>query len=331
MRPIDRAKSFQSLLLMKVLFIDKVHPSLAEKLEEAGFTCHDGTDLSRSGLMEAIPGFGGLVLRSRLTIDQPILEKASKLRFIARAGSGMENIDTAHCREKGIACINAPEGNRDAVAEHALGMLLSLFNKLCKGDREVRNMHWDRVGNQGESLDGKNVGIIGFGHTGSAFARKLAGFDCRILAYDRYRRHFSAGPNVRESTLEELLEESDVISLHVPLTEETRAIVNEALIEKAAKPFWLINTARGACVRTEALMEGIRNGRIRGACLDVLEFERSDFSGMDEDRIPGTVRELLADHRVLYSPHVAGSSTDSPKRIARVLARKILEAFPGAT
>ncbi len=312
---------------MKVLFIDKVHSSLSEKLEEAGLSCHDGTGLSRSGLMEEIPGYEGLIIRSRLTIDQPLLKEASKLRFIARAGSGMENIDTGLCREKGIACINAPEGNRDAVGEHALGMLLSLFNKLCKGDREVRKMHWDRAGNQGESLEGKNVGIIGFGHTGSAFARKLAGFDCRVMAYDKYRTNFSTGSNVRESTLEELLDEADVISLHLPLTAEATAFVDEALIERAAKPFWLINTSRGGCVRTDAVMEGIRNGKIRGACLDVLEFERSDFSGMNEDQIPGTLRALLADHRVLYSPHVAGSNTESPKRIAHVLARKILEAF----
>ncbi len=236
----------------------------------------------------------------------------------------MENIDVPYCEERGIRLFNAPEGNRDAVGEHAVGMLLSLFNSLCKGDREVRKAVWDREGNRGVELGERSVGIIGFGNTGSAFAEKLKGFGCRILAYDKFRTDHG-GEGVEAVPLEVLMEEADLLSFHVPLTEGTRYYFDRSFLEGMAKPFYLLNTSRGAVADTKAILDGLRSGKLLGACLDVLEFEKASFEELQGEKMPDAFQELLEEERVLLSPHVAGWTDASYRKLSEVLARKILE------
>jgi len=236
----------------QVVFIDSVHPVLEQKLKQAGMSCLDHTKTNFENLIPFLALAYGLVIRSRFTIDANFLSFCPNLKFIARSGSGLENIDTKACRELGIRVYNSPEGNRNAVAEHALGMLLSLFHKIQKADKEIRLGEWNRESNRGEELDGKTIGIIGYGNNGSAFAKKLRGFDVRVLAYDKYKSgygdHF-----VQECTLNAIMEQSDVLSFHIPQNKETRFIFNHDFISKMQKPFYLLNLSRGKIVETEAL------------------------------------------------------------------------------
>jgi D-3-phosphoglycerate dehydrogenase len=308
---------------MKINFIDSVHPVLSTRLTVAGHTCEDLSERKGKELLEQLHDSEGLVVRSRVMMDEKLLKHAPKLRFIARAGAGMENIDQAYCASRGIRLYNSPEGNRDAVGEHALGMLLALMDNLPRADLQVRQGIWDRAGNSGRELGDSTVGIIGFGQMGTAFAQKLQGLGVRILAHDKYRRGFS-NETVQEATLEKVLNESDVISLHLPLTPETDNYVDAAFLARCKKPVWFLNTARGPLVDTAALLDAIDAGRVLGAGLDVLEFEERSLLGLRDKTDDPTLKRLYANDKVLLTPHVAGITQESYFKLANVLADKIL-------
>jgi D-3-phosphoglycerate dehydrogenase len=308
---------------MKINFVDSVHPVLSTRLTVAGHTCEDLSERNGKELLDQLHDSEGLVVRSRVMMDEQLLKHAPKLRFIARAGAGMENIDRAYCGSRGIRLYNSPEGNRDAVGEHATGLLLALMNNLTKADREVRHGLWDRVGNSGRELGECTVGIIGFGQMGTAFAQKLQGFGVRILAHDKYRDGFS-NETVHEATLDELLKVCDVISLHLPLTPETEHYVDAAFLARCKEPIWFINTARGPLVDTEALLDAIDAGRVLGAGLDVLEFEERSLLGLRGKPTDPVLKRLYANDKVLLTPHVAGLTKESYFKLANVLADKIL-------
>ncbi len=308
---------------MKIAFIDTVHPVLSERLSIAGHTCEDLGGLEGEELLKQLHDAEGIVVRGRIMLDRATLDHAPKLRFIARAGAGMENIDQAECSVRGIKLYNSPEGNRDAVGEHAIGMLLALMNNLLSADREVRGGTWRRKENTGHELNGSTVGIIGFGRMGSAFAEKLRGFGVKILAYDKYIKDY-APEYVRETSLEEVMEHSDVISLHLPLTHETDHYADAAFFARPKKPIWFINTARGQLVDTSALLDAIDNGRVRGACLDTLEFEDRSLLGLRSDAPQPVLERLFKNEHMMLSPHIAGITHQSYFKLANVLADKIL-------
>ena len=311
---------------MKILLIDSIHPVFNKLVEEKGFVCEDGTSWRLEKIKKAIHEFEGIVIRSRFKIDKEFLSNVSNLKFIARAGSGMENIDVNAATSKGIACINSPEGNRDAVGEHAIAMLLSLFNKLNKADSEVRKGIWLREENRGVELNGKTVGIIGFGNTGSSFAKKLSGFEANILAYDKYITiDKTKYPFVKQTSLEKIFEEADVLSLHVPLTDETNYFVNDSFIYCLKKDFYLINTSRGKVVNTTDLVKNLKTGKIKGACLDVLEYESVSFENFSTSEYPQPFQYLISASNVILSPHIAGWTHESNEKMARILAEKIIE------
>lgn len=305
---------------MKVLFVDTVHPSLWKGLSEIGYECVEGYALSKEEIQQIITDFHGIIIRSRFKIDSTFLDTCDNLKFIARSGSGLENIDVTYAEQKGINCFNAAEGNAQAVAEHALGMLLSLFNKLNKADAEVRNGVWKREENRGCELSGKTIGIIGYGNNGSAFAKILQGFGCTVLAYDKYLNSFNT--NWAEKVeMQEIFQQTDVLSLHVPLTEETNTLFDDDYLNKFKKPIYLINTARGKCVDTKTVLRGLENGRLVGACLDVLEFEKTSFEQLD---MPETLKELTKSEKTILSPHIAGWTVESYEKLSTVLLSKIL-------
>ncbi len=311
---------------MKVMFIDTVHPVLREMLEARGLRCVMHHTTTPREIEQLIHNYDGIVIRSRIRLDKHFLSKASSLKFIARSGAGMENIDLEYCRQRGIACFNSPEGNRDAVGEQVIGMLLGLFNNLQRADRQVRQGIWDREHNRGFELSGKTVGIIGFGYMGSALAAKLTGFGCRILAYDKYKSGFATSV-VEEADLAQLQDEADIVSLHLPLTEETRFYVDNAFIDRMKKPFYLVNTARGQHVHTLSLVEGLKSGKIRGACLDVLEYENHSFEHLDPTQLPEAFTYLLESDKVMLSPHIAGWTYESYYKLSSYLAEKIIGHF----
>ncbi len=308
---------------MKVLFIDTVHPVLWTRLSDAGHECIEGYKLSRDELKQRCAEVDGLVIRSRIMLDRDFLSHCGKLRWIARSGAGMENIDITYASAHGIHCINSPEGNQDAVGEHAIGMLLMLLNNLKRADAEVRQGIWKREENRGYELAGKTVGIIGYGHMGKAMAKKLTGFDCKILVYDKYISGIGS-KYVQEVELEAIQEQADIISLHLPLTEETQFYINDGFINDCEKPFYLINTARGEVVKTSALLSGIEQGKVLGACLDVLEFEQFNFEQLKASSLPVEFIELINSDRVILSPHIAGWTHESYYKLSNVLADKIL-------
>ncbi len=308
---------------MLVLFLDGTHPVLAERLAAAGHTCagpEDGT--------AALGTCEGIVVRSS-TVDAALLERAGRLRFVARLGSGLENIDTAGCAARGVDVINSPEGNRDGVAEHTLLLVLALLKHLPRADREVHAGLWRREANRGTDLHGLTVGIIGLGHMGSAFAERLQGFGVRVLAHDKYRSGH-APAHVQECGLATLQRECDIVSLHLPLTAETRHYVDASLLARFAKPIRLVNTSRGPVVDTAALLDAIDSGRVIAAALDVLEFERPDLSGLDAGQDQHLLDRLLACERVILTPHIAGVTHEGRYKMAAVLADKILTRFPHA-
>ena len=317
-------------MIKKVLFIDSVHAILEERLAKLGVVCeHDYT--SKKNEIEAkIANYQGIVIRSRFTLDKTFLGATNQLKFIARSGAGLENIDVAYAEKLGVKIINSPEGNRDAVGEHAIGMLLMLFHQLKKGDAEVRNGIWDREGNRGLELSGKTVGIIGYGFMGSSFAKKLTGFDCNILAYDKYKVRSPKSEDrssIKEVSLEQLKAESDIISIHLPLTEETQYYVNTDFINSCKKPFYLINTARGNHVKVADLVQGLKSGKILGACLDVLEYETKSFETINKNQLPEDFVYLTNSNKIVLSPHVAGWTVESYIKLSSVLADKIEAIF----
>ncbi len=308
--------------MKKVLFIDTAHPSLQQGLEKLGFRCDYFPDFQYDDFRRIIGQYEGAIIRSKIKLDRKILAEACNLKFIGRVGAGMENIDVVAAEELGIRCLNAPEGNCSAVGEHALGMLLMLFNNLKKGDAEVRHGLWLREENRGIEIEGKTVGIIGYGNTGSAFAKRLSGFDARVLAYDKYKTGFS-DRYVTEVSLEELFTETDILSLHVPLTNETLYMVNSDFLGSFQKNIWLINTSRGKVVKTKHLVAALKSGKVRGACLDVLEYEGLSFENLEADKLPKAFTELIKMQNVILSPHVAGWTHESNLKLAATIVEKV--------
>jgi D-3-phosphoglycerate dehydrogenase len=307
---------------MKILFIDTVHPFLKQKLEKQNYICDTAYDKSKAEIQEIIHNYQGVIIRSKFIIDKEFIDYASELKFIARAGSGLENIDVTYAKSKNINCYNAGEGNRQAVAEHALGMLLSLFNNLNKADQEIRNGKWEREENRGIELSGKTIGIIGYGNNGSAFAEILKGFDVTILAYDKYLTEYPY-----QSTMESIYKQADIVSLHIPLTAETTYLVNDDFINKFEKDFYLINTARGKCVNTKDLGSTLEKGKIKGACLDVLEYEKTSFENLSQQGFTAEMQYLMDSPKTMLSPHIAGWTRESNVKISEVLLKKITASF----
>jgi D-3-phosphoglycerate dehydrogenase len=309
--------------MAKVLFIESVHEILQLRLEAAGYKCDCRYEATREELLAMLHEYTGVVVRSRIKIDKTFIDASANLRFIARSGSGLENIDMAYAQSKGIAVYNSPEGNRDAVGEHALGMLLMLMNNLRQADADVRAGRWPREENRGYEIAGKTVGIIGYGLMGSSFARKLSGFGARVIAHDKYKSQFSDQWAVPVS-LEELKAEADIVSLHLPLTDETHYYADAQFFASFAKKIYFINTARGKNTETSALVDALESGKVRGACLDVIEYEKSSLEGLEKDPSLTAMRDLIAMSNVVLSPHIAGWTHESYEKLSSVLADKIL-------
>ncbi len=300
-----------------ILIVDDLHQIFIEQVEALGYTCNYQPTIKLEEALAMLPQYEGLVIRSKIQVTAEIIDMATNLRFIARAGAGMDNIDEAHAIQKGITLLNAPEGNMDAVGEHAIGLLLSLMNNLNRGDAEIRDGLWQREANRGYELKGRTVGIIGYGHMGQSFARKLQGFEVNVIAYDKYKTGFS-DIYAREVSMEEIVKHSDVLSLHIPLTSETKGLVNDEYLFHFKKPIFLLNTSRGQVVETQAVLNGITQGKILGAGLDVLETEK--FPALAEQP---WFEELKNSEKVILSPHVAGWTFESYRKISEVMAAKI--------
>lgn len=306
---------------IKILHIDSNHPLLWEQLEQAGFQNETDFNSTKLEVETKIENYHGIVIRSRFKIDKTFLDKATNLKFIARVGAGLESIDCDYAIANGIHLIAAPEGNANAVGEHALGMLLALFNNLNIANNEIKSGQWKREANRGHELEGKTVGIIGYGNMGKSFAKKLSGFDVKVLCYDILPNVGDA--NATQVTLDELQEHSDVLSLHTPWTPETDKMVNKDFISTFKKPFWLINTARGNSVVTDDLVEALQSGKIKGAGLDVLEYEKLSFETLFEGEKPKTFEYLLQAENILLTPHIAGWTFESHQKLAQTIADKI--------
>ena len=311
---------------MKVIHLDTNHPCLISGLQKLGFENDEDYTSSKEEIENKIHEYDGIIIRSRFKIDKTFLENASNLKFIGRVGAGLESIDIAYAEKKGVHLIAAPEGNRNAVGEHALGMILAMFNKLKKADTEIRQGKWLREDNRGIELEGKTIGIIGYGNMGKAFAKKLKGFDCDVICYDILKN--VGDRNARQVELVELFEKTDVLSLHTPQTELTKKMVYKIFIDKFKKPFYLINTARGSAVVTDDLVNAIKTKKILGACLDVLEYEKASFENFfTNDYFPPAFQYLINSEKVLLSPHVAGWTIESKKKLAQTIVDKIKSHF----
>lgn len=311
---------------MKVLHLDTNHSTLLKQLYDAGFENHKDYTSSKTEIEKKVHDYDGIIIRSRFSIDQSFLEKAINLKFIGRVGAGLENIDIDYAYSRGIELIAAPEGNRNAVGEHSLGLLLSLFNKLNKADKEVRKGKWMREDNRGIELDGKTIGLIGYGNMGKAFAKKLRGFDVTVLCYDI--KPNIGDENCKQVSLESLQQNADVLSLHTPQTEDTKQMINTNFINSFSKEFWLINTARGTSVVTKDLVKALKAGKILGAGLDVLEYEKSSFENLfSNNKIPEAFKYLINADNIILSPHVAGWTIESKERLAQTIVDKIKKRF----
>ena len=310
---------------MKILLLDKNHPLITEQLSEKGFVLEEDFSSSYEQVLEKIHLYEGVIIRSRIPLDAHFLEKAKNLKFIARVGAGMENIDIAKAQKLGIKLINSPEGNKDAVAEHVIGTLLVLMNRLFISSNEVKKGIWLREENRGEEILGKTFGIIGYGNMGKAVAKRLSGFGCKTIFYD-------IKPNLSDESatqvsLQELQENADILSLHTPLTEDTLYMIDEEFISKMKKNFYFINTARGKNLKTSALVNALKSGKIKGACLDVLEYEKTSFENLEmknED-----LEYLLNSEKAIITPHIAGWTHESKIKLAQVIVDKILAFTAG--
>jgi D-3-phosphoglycerate dehydrogenase len=301
--------------IQKILFIDSVHPVLMNDFTDMGFKCDYFPEYKKEDYKKIIHEYFGVIIRSKIKLNKHILEKANQLKFIGRVGSGLENIDVEFAEKKGIKCFNSPEGSRDAVGEHALGMLLSLLNNLNKADKEVRQGKWNREKNRGTEIKDKIIGIIGYGNMGSAFAEKISGFGAKVIAYDKYKFNYS-DKFVTETDIETIFKETDILSLHVPLTEETTYMVDDNFINKFKKDIYLINTSRN-----------IKSGKIKGAALDVLEYEDLSYENLDKNNFTDAFKYLVYSDKVILSPHIAGWTLESKYKLAKVLVDKIKEEF----
>ncbi len=308
---------------MKILAIDTNHDSLNDGLRHAGFVVDEDYVSSKDRIEAKIHEYDGLIVRSRFPIDQSFLEKATNLKFIGRVGAGLENIDEDFAAKRNIQLFNSPEGNRDSVGEHAIGMLLMLMNHLRRADQEVRNGIWKREENRGDELAGKTVGIIGYGNMGNAFAKRLQGFDVEVICYDILDD--KGNQFARQVELEEFFEKVDIVSLHTPQTHLTTKMINENFINNFRKPFYLINTARGKAVVTKDLVQAMENGKIIGAALDVLEFEKSSFEKLNSHELPEEFQYLINSDRVVLAPHIAGWTHQSKYKLAQFIVDKILD------
>lgn len=307
---------------LKILHIDSNHPLLMEQLQELGFINHEDFNSSKEEIEAKIQDYQGIIIRSRFKIDKTFLDKATNLQFIARVGAGLESIDCEYALSKNIQLIAAPEGNRNAVAEHTLGMILSLFNNLNVADSEIKSGHWNRENNRGHELDGKTVGIIGYGNMGKCFAKKLRGFDVEVLCYDIQEN--VGDSNARQVSLEELQQKTDVLSLHIPWTPETDKMVDIHFINAFAKSFWIINTSRGKNIVTSDLVAAMQSRKIIGAGLDVLEYEKRSFETLFQEKYtPEAFQYLLNAKNTILTPHIAGWTFESHERLAQVIVDKI--------
>ncbi len=311
---------------MIILHADSNHPTLIAQLAAAGHENIEAYDQTPEEILENHHLYDGIIIRSRFKITKEFMDAAPNLKFVARVGAGLESIDVEYAREKGIVLFSAPEGNRNAVGEHALGMLLSLFNNLNNADRQVRDGFWYREANRGVELDGKTVGIIGYGNMGKAFAKKLKGFDVEVIFHDILPNQ--EDENAKQVSLQDLQKRADVVSLHTPWTPLTNQMINKEFINDFSKPFWFINTARGKSVVTADLVAALYEKKILGAALDVLEYEKSSFEHLfTEGEVPKALQELLVMENVLLSPHVAGWTFESHIKLADTIAHKIIDAF----
>lgn len=308
---------------MRVLLLDKNHPLITEQLAANNFILEEDFTSSYDEVCTKIENYDGIVIRSRIPLDKNFLEKAKNLKFIARVGAGMENIDIAAAEELGIKLINSPEGNRDSVAEHVVGMLLILMNRLFIASQEVKNGIWRREENRGDELLGKTVGLIGYGNMGKATAKRLSGFGCKVIFYDIL-------PNLSDEyaaqvSLEELKERAEVISLHIPLTDQTYYMIDGPFIADMKNDFYFINTARGKNVETKSLVEALKSGKVKGACLDVLEYEKSSFENLETEN--EDLKYLLESEKAIVTPHIAGWTIQSKEKLAQVIVDKIVAEF----
>ncbi len=308
---------------MKVLLIDQVHEVLSKRFLANGWECVEAYDWDREKVMKRIHDYDGIIIRSKFKVTEDLIAKAESLKFIGRSGAGMENIDRQSAEKRNIQCFNSPEGNRDAVGEHAIGMLLQMFNHLGKADNEVRKGIWDRPGNRGLELGEKAIGILGYGFMGSAFAQKCSGFSSEIIAYDKHKSGFG-NERVQEVDLLEFKKRTEVLSIHTNLTDGTRQMVNYDFLKSFENPLYIVNTARGPIIPLADLVRALDEGIVLGACLDVLETEGQNFEEMQSN---SSLDSLLKSDRVFFSPHVAGWTHDSNYKMASVLAKKITEAF----
>ncbi|MDP2060313.1 MAG: 2-hydroxyacid dehydrogenase [Flavobacteriaceae bacterium] len=311
---------------MKILHLDTNHPLLIEQLTSLGFENHEDYKSTKQHIEKIISGYDGIIIRSRFPVDRTFIEAAKNLKFIGRVGAGLENIDIQAAKERNIQLITAAEGNRNAVGEHALGMLLALLNKLHTADREVRAGKWLREENRGVELDGQTIGIIGYGNTGKAFAKKLRGFEVTVLCHDILPN--VGDENANQVGLAELKSKADVVSLHIPQTSETQWMVDKKWIESFKNSFWFINTARGKSVVTADLVAALQSGKIRGAALDVLEYEKSSFENLfTENELPEPLQYLIEAKNVLLTPHVAGWTVESHQKLAQTIVDKIRKLY----
>ncbi|WP_341657574.1 2-hydroxyacid dehydrogenase [Blattabacterium cuenoti] len=308
-------------MIKKILILDKNHPFIIYKLKKKGFICDENYDDSTDQIN--LSAYDGVILRSRLKIDKKFIEKAKNLKFIARIGSGTENIDKDHVRKKGITLISSPEGNKDAVAEHAIGMLLCMMNHIIHSHQQIITGKWSRETNRGIEIMGKTIGIIGYGNTGKAFAKKLSGFDAKILCYDILPE--IGDIYAKQVNMNTIFKKSDVISLHVPYTKRTKGMINYDFIKNFYKPFYLINTSRGGCLITSHLANALKNGKIYGACLDVLEYENFSSSNIFlNQKFHKSFLYLIHSNKVLFTPHIAGWTKESKFKMDRKIVEKII-------
>ena len=315
---------------MKILLLDKNHPLITEQLSAKGFVFEEDFTSSYDEVLKKISNYDGIIIRSRIPVDKNFLEHAKNLKFIARVGAGMENIDVEFAKSLGIKLISSPEGNRDSVAEHVVGMLLILMNRLFIASNEVKNGIWKREENRGDELLGKTFGIIGYGNMGKAVAKRLSGFGVKVIFHDIL-------PNLSDEygtqvSLETIKNEADILSLHLPITPETHYIIDEKFISEMKKNFYFVNTARGKNVKTKDLVEAIQSGKIKGAALDVLEYEKSSFENLDTSTSLSAsenedLKFLLSSEKVILTPHIAGWTIQSKEKLAQVIVDKILMEF----
>ncbi|QQV02841.1 MULTISPECIES: 2-hydroxyacid dehydrogenase [Chryseobacterium] len=315
---------------MRILLLDKNHPLITEQLLAKNFILEEDFYSTYEEVLKKIELYDGIIIRSRIPLDQNFLEKAKNLKFIARVGAGMENIHIPTAEKLGIQLINSPEGNRDSVAEHVIGMLLIIMHRLNIASNEVKNGIWLREENRGDELLGKTIGLIGYGNMGKATAKRLSGFGCKVIFYDIL--HNLSDEYAQQVSLEELKEKAEILSLHIPLTSDTHYLINDEFINEMKNDFYFVNTARGKNVRTKSLVEALKTGKVKGACLDVLEYEKSSFENLDTSTSINTgenedLQYLLNSEKVILTPHIAGWTHQSKEKLAQFIVDKILASF----